>query len=262
MPTDAPVRSIRLYPSRSGGHLRCVEAPRARGPSGGVPDPGRCRSPGCGEREEEPAGVQFLAGVYVVDVPVLAHRFAVPGQGELVQVAAVPSGEGVVDRLTELVEGVRRGHREDPPRAGPQVTGKAAAEQLHPDRPPAQIPPATPGHGRRPISTTATRVRAKCSRVGPSVASGMTVTGRLSLASTSVNTATCGTGCSPSAGRSSNTGSSLLHVVRLIAPGSAGTATCRSRRACGRGRSGVPAGAWTRRSGARARCEYTPRGHL
>jgi hypothetical protein len=73
-------------------------------------------------------GVQFVAGVDVVDVPVLGHPLAEPGQGELVPVAAVPPRKGIVDRHAERVEGVRRGHREDPHRAGPQVTGKAAAE--------------------------------------------------------------------------------------------------------------------------------------
>src|SRR6266545_2222406 len=100
-------------------------------------------------------GVQLPLRVDVVAVAELGHRLAELRQVELVQVAAVPPGERIVDGLGEGVEGVRRGHREHPARAGPQVTGRPAAEQFHPHRPPAAILPSwthTPDSAPRPAA--------------------------------------------------------------------------------------------------------------
>lgn len=87
------------------------------------------------------------------------------GYLELVQMAAVPPCERVVDRLGKDVEGVPWRHREDPARGGPQRAGIPTAEQLDPYRPPRRastshaviVPRSEPGGGRTRRSLADTR---------------------------------------------------------------------------------------------------------
>ena len=74
-------------------------------------------------------GLEELAQRHRVGVH-LMDRIDVVQEAQLGQVAAIPPGESVVDRLGESVEDVLRRHRENPARPRPEITAGGAAEQF------------------------------------------------------------------------------------------------------------------------------------
>jgi len=86
--------------------------------------------------DELPAGPELANGRFAC-VDQAVHGFVFPvrssdpapaSHGELVQVGAIPAGEGIINRLGELSEGVAAGDREDPAGAWPEVLATSLDE--------------------------------------------------------------------------------------------------------------------------------------